>query len=138
MPRFSNTDGTLLTLGAVGALALGSLVTRRGSPSRYESAERIADAYLREQVDPEILSLIAMANYHLFWGSVEDEGWPGWTSAIDQISEALDDLPNEIYVESWSESVVSPQYAEENDYEDVIAVVTKRALLGKDLAQYVH
>ena len=139
MARFHNTDGTLITLGVVGALAAGSLLSKQGSAGRYESAERVASAYLREQVDPEILNLINLATYHLFWGSVEDEDWPGWTSAVEQIGEALDDLPDTVYVESWSESVISPQEAEEKaDYEVVVEVDTKRTLLGKELAPYVH
>lgn len=138
MAGFQNTNGTWLALGA--AALLTALGTVSGSADRRSSTDAIAEKWLRDQLDAEDLALIAMAKTHLFYGAsavADNEGWPGWESAIRQIREILRGLPPEVQVEDWSGSVLSEDDAYRDEYIDITSVDTRRVLLGADLANHV-
>ena len=122
MSRFSNTDGTWAALGVVGALAFGSLVSRRGNGNTQ--ADRIAASFVLEKLDPEDRRLVGMVKRQMYQGVVEDADWPGLAQATNSINEILERLPARLYVDILTGSV----YAEPGT--DRVPVDTRWALIG--------
>jgi hypothetical protein len=108
----------------------------------------------RQELGPEIISLIGKAKYDLYYGPSGgglEEDYPGFEKATKKISAALDDVvPSTLYIDTqaggWSDS--EPDWEEEDEegvrsyhQEDWYKVDRKdliAALVGDELAQYVR
>ncbi len=108
----------------------------------------------REELGPEIVSLIGKAKFDLHYGPSGgglEEDYPGFEKATKKISAALDDVvPSTLYIDiqagGWSDSEPDWEETDEEgqhvyhaedwyhvDRNDLIA-----ALVGDELAQYVR
>ena len=74
--------------------------------------DRINDAVREYITIPEdIRRLMGQANYSLYYGpDVPEEDWPGWSEAIDKLSDWADDaIPGELFVDEDSEYVMTDE-----------------------------
>jgi len=82
-----------------------------------KALDRTIEAWAKEyraSLEPEIRRLIVQANWDLFYGpgcpDADDDrsAYPGFETAMDQITRALDDVPSVLYVntdaECWTET----------------------------------
>jgi len=74
--------------------------------NRIEKAEKIVCDWVKEQFSDRVLNLIEMANDDLYNGpSNEDNEYPGFVNACEEIRKNTDDYLNEIWVDLMSEQV---------------------------------
>lgn len=128
--------------------------------------ESTIQEYLQSrEISPDTIRLISQARYDLFYGPIypdadensafygvieDQEKYPGFSKAVEQISTALDNCIGDIYVDvfsgGWSSSAPEPWEDEDGEiieptYEDFVHVSVndiRKHLLGSDLASYVH
>lgn len=89
------------------------------SHSQYEKTlQEWAKKWRQDNLTPEVIRLISQANYDLWHGPINDgsygdpaEGdeelkkYPGFAKAVDQIEDALKDLPSDLYLDTDSGEV---------------------------------
>lgn len=100
-------------------------------------------AWKKENLDEETTRLIAQANWDLYYGPCDEEGFPGFTTAVKKISDALEDIvPGELFYEEWSGCINGdmPEFDEDGG-DDVFYVIHRKDILGsivgKELVQYL-
>jgi hypothetical protein len=93
----------------------------------YKTALSEWASYAKQELDSQITTLIAQANYDLYYGPCEDEDYPGFSTAVRLISDAI------------SVSVFNAVISVDGCDEDVEIAPrdAKIALVGRELAQYV-
>jgi len=94
--------------------------------SREKECDRILDKWAKqwkeENLSPEIRTLISQTNHDLYFGPINDgacgdpandneelKSYPGFTTAVKQITQALRDLPSNLYLDTETEEVLESE-----------------------------
>lgn len=120
-------------------------------------AQKILAKYLEDKLPERVRRLITCANFDLYFGPYgvyepDNDGfvYPGFVTASKEISEAISDLPSEVWVDVDCEQIYEsePQGYEDDETGEYIEPylentwyfnhgAIKRALLGKELASTI-
>jgi hypothetical protein len=88
----------------------------------------------------DIRTLIRQANFDLYAGPLEEDGYPGFVSACNKIRKILDDLPSIIYFNVDTGEIIDRELecGGENDYwQEIVKSQILGVLVGKELARYI-
>jgi hypothetical protein len=118
--------------------------------SRVRDTDGLVEAHFTALIDADTRTLIAQASYDLYYGPEEQEGFPGWTTAIKQLNKDLRGVFTDVWVDTQADIVedVEPSGFEdeetgeylEPDWSDYVyydAQAAAKATLG-ELAKYLE
>jgi hypothetical protein len=142
--------------------------------SYQKTLQEWAQEWKQEHLSEDVKKLIAQANFDLWYGSSglegedEEDPYPGFTTATETISDALEDMPSSLYIDEQSDYVSDSEpegdkcegcegmgtyddeeeskcldcngtgYIEPEPYYLVERSDIRAALLGKELAPYIR